>query len=235
MIEERRSGTRRLYRARQERLADVRGFLESFWGDGLAAVKRSGATGAPWMTGTSGVIVREVFIDASPEEVFPYFTDAAKMVLWKAFRAEIDGRPGGEFRIDVTGAGDVAPGAFLEIDAPRRVVFTWAWEPRDPTLVELSTSIFEVTLTPDGDGTRLVLVHSGVPGERMDRSAAGWGHYLARLALAAVGLDPGPDPLAGKPGGRSAQPQPNTEKGSDGHRTQQGHFAASLRRGHESA
>jgi hypothetical protein len=35
------------------------------------------------MTGTSEVIVREVFIDASPEEVFPYFTDAAKMVVWK--------------------------------------------------------------------------------------------------------------------------------------------------------
>lgn len=41
LIEERRSGTQRLYRARPERLADVRGFLESFWDEGLAAVKRS--------------------------------------------------------------------------------------------------------------------------------------------------------------------------------------------------
>ena len=46
LIEERRSGTQRLYRARQERLADVRGFLESFWDDGLAAVKRSAETDA---------------------------------------------------------------------------------------------------------------------------------------------------------------------------------------------
>ncbi len=46
LIEERLSGTQRLYRARQERLADVRGFLESFWDDGLAAVKRSAETDA---------------------------------------------------------------------------------------------------------------------------------------------------------------------------------------------
>jgi DNA-binding transcriptional ArsR family regulator len=41
LVEERRNGTQRLYRARPERLADVRGFLESFWDEGLAAVKRS--------------------------------------------------------------------------------------------------------------------------------------------------------------------------------------------------
>jgi DNA-binding transcriptional ArsR family regulator len=46
LIEERRSGTQRLYRARQERLADVHGFLESFWDDGLAAVKHSAETDA---------------------------------------------------------------------------------------------------------------------------------------------------------------------------------------------
>jgi DNA-binding transcriptional ArsR family regulator len=41
LVEERRSGTQRLYRARPERLADARGFLESFWDEGLAEVKRS--------------------------------------------------------------------------------------------------------------------------------------------------------------------------------------------------
>jgi DNA-binding transcriptional ArsR family regulator len=41
LLEERRAGTRRLYRARPERLADARRFLESFWDEGLAAIKRS--------------------------------------------------------------------------------------------------------------------------------------------------------------------------------------------------
>jgi DNA-binding transcriptional ArsR family regulator len=41
LIEERREGTRRLYRARPERLADVRSFLDSFWDVSLAAIKQS--------------------------------------------------------------------------------------------------------------------------------------------------------------------------------------------------
>lgn len=41
LVEERREGTQRLYRARPERLADARRALESFWDEGLAAIKRS--------------------------------------------------------------------------------------------------------------------------------------------------------------------------------------------------
>ncbi len=41
LLEERRVGTQRRYRARPERLADARRFLESFWDEGLAAIKRS--------------------------------------------------------------------------------------------------------------------------------------------------------------------------------------------------
>jgi DNA-binding transcriptional ArsR family regulator len=41
LLAERRAGTQRLYRARPERLADARRFLESFWDEGLAAIKRS--------------------------------------------------------------------------------------------------------------------------------------------------------------------------------------------------
>lgn len=140
-------------------------------------------------------IVREVRITASPEEVFPYFTDPGKLAVWKANRVEAEARPGGAFRMDVTGRGDVARGVYVEIDPPRRVVFTWEWENRDaaPTL---APSVVEVTLSPDGDGTLLRLVHRGVPKEIRPGSSAGWAHYLARLALAAGGNDPGPDPWA---------------------------------------
>jgi len=41
LVEERRQGTRRLYRARPERLADARRVLESFWDDTLDSIKRS--------------------------------------------------------------------------------------------------------------------------------------------------------------------------------------------------
>ncbi len=139
--------------------------------------------------------MREVRIDAPPDDVFPYFTDPEKMVVWKAVSAELDARPGGEFRLDVTGDGDVARGTFIEIDAPHRVVFTWRWERAGAP----GASVVEVTLEPAGGGTLLRLVHRGVPDERKDRSAAGWDHYLARLAQAAAGQDPGPDPWAARP------------------------------------
>jgi DNA-binding transcriptional ArsR family regulator len=40
LVTERRNGTRRLYRARPEGLADLRAFLEGFWDDRLDALKR---------------------------------------------------------------------------------------------------------------------------------------------------------------------------------------------------
>ena len=40
LVDERRNGTRRLYRARPEGLAELRAFLEGFWDDRLEALKR---------------------------------------------------------------------------------------------------------------------------------------------------------------------------------------------------
>ena len=40
LVDERRNGTRRLYRARPEGLDELKQFLEEFWGDRLAALKR---------------------------------------------------------------------------------------------------------------------------------------------------------------------------------------------------
>ena len=39
LVDERRVGTQRLYRARKERLAEARAFLGTFWDEGLEAVK----------------------------------------------------------------------------------------------------------------------------------------------------------------------------------------------------
>jgi DNA-binding transcriptional ArsR family regulator len=40
LVSERRNGTKRLYRARPEGLADVKQFLDEFWGARLDALKR---------------------------------------------------------------------------------------------------------------------------------------------------------------------------------------------------
>ena len=152
------------------------------------------------MSVEAGEIIREVRIAAAPSDVFPYFTDPEKLVAWKAETAELDARPGGGFRMDVTGRGDVARGEYLDIDPPHRIRFTWRWESDDADAqTSPAASVVEVTLIPDDGGTLLRLVHRGVPNRNREGSAAGWSHYLARLVIAASGRDPGPDPWARRP------------------------------------
>jgi DNA-binding transcriptional ArsR family regulator len=40
LVDERRNGTKRLYRARPQGLADLKAFLDEFWGERLDALKR---------------------------------------------------------------------------------------------------------------------------------------------------------------------------------------------------
>jgi hypothetical protein len=45
------------------------------------------------------------------------------------------------------------------------------------------------------------MTHSGLPSaEQCDSHSKGWTHYIGRLAEAAAGRDPGPDPRLGQDG-----------------------------------
>ena len=52
LVEERRSGTQRLYRARAESLMELRRFLEGFWDEGLLAIKHAAEEGSEGRPGT---------------------------------------------------------------------------------------------------------------------------------------------------------------------------------------
>jgi len=139
-------------------------------------------------------IVKEIFIDAPPEEVFTYLTESEKYVLWMGLSAEIDPRPGGIFKVDPNTI-DIIFGEFLEVVPNRRLVFTWGWkEPGHP--VPAGSTRVEIDLIPEGGGTRLRLTHHGVPDSMGERHDMGWSHYLGRLAVRMAGTDPGPDPFA---------------------------------------
>ncbi|MDH3426554.1 MAG: SRPBCC domain-containing protein [Acidimicrobiia bacterium] len=60
-------------------------------------------------------------------------------------------------------------------------------------------STVEITLEPTGDGTRLHVEHRDLPPQEAEMHAIGWPHFLARLAIAATGQHPGPDPFATTP------------------------------------
>ena len=94
-------------------------------------------------------------------------------------------------------SGSITSGEFVEVDPPRRLVYTWGWEAggAGPDLVPAGSSTIEIDLVPEGAGTRLTLVHRDLPGaEAANAHGEGWDHYLGRLAVAASGGDPGPDP-----------------------------------------
>lgn len=155
------------------------------------------------MSTVAGVIEVERRIDARPETVFAYFIDPERFTLWFGVEAELDPRPGGTFRVTVTGRSRfVARGRFIEIDPPRRLVYSWGWEPVDGvheglTEVPAESTRVEVILEEEGSCTVLKLRHSGLPTRAAcEFHTAGWDLTLGRLAIVAAGRDPGPDVLA---------------------------------------
>ena len=139
------------------------------------------------------VVEHEVRVAARPEVVFDYFTDPTKLVRWMGDSATLDPRPGGACRLEINGAEVV--GRFLEVDFPRRIVFSWGWS--EPFLqVPPEASEVDVEFEADGDGTLVRLTHRRLPHAGVPFHKAGWRHYLARLSLAATDNDPGEDPFA---------------------------------------
>jgi uncharacterized protein YndB with AHSA1/START domain len=136
-------------------------------------------------------LMREVMMDASPATIFPFLTDPAHQVRWMGTEAELDPTPGGNYRVLVQG---VHPGVgqFLEVVPDTKVVFTFGWDEPGHPIPAGSTEV-EITLTPDGDKTRVRLVHRGLPDDAVSDHTSGWGHYLDRLAIASSGADAGPD------------------------------------------
>jgi uncharacterized protein YndB with AHSA1/START domain len=142
----------------------------------------------------TGVVEREIRIDARPETVFEFFTDPALMLRWHGLEADLEARPGGIYRVVVNSRSTIL-GEYVEVEPPTRVVFTWGFEGADG-LLPAGASTVEVTLTPDGGGTLLRLVHRDLPEHARELHGQGWDHFLERLRLAAAGDDPGPDPWA---------------------------------------
>lgn len=148
---------------------------------------------------TETAIERELVIAAPPETVWELLVDPKKASVWMGIQSWSDPTPGGLYRVEVI-PGHIARGEYVELDKPSRLVYTWGWEGDvNPTAPGSSTVEFE--LTPEGEGTRLRFVHSGLPSsDQAGSHAYGWDHYLERLVTAAGGGDPGEDSWITNPG-----------------------------------
>lgn len=132
------------------------------------------------------VVTVERRIDAPAERVFDAWLDPASVGRWLFAtpdgvmkRVEIDPRVGGRFLIVERRGEELAEhfGEYLEIDRPRRLVFSFA------AVRDSGTTRVTVTVTPDGDGSRLTLVHEMDPqwAEYEDRTREGWANILESL------------------------------------------------------
>jgi uncharacterized protein YndB with AHSA1/START domain len=133
---------------------------------------------------TETIIITRRF-DFSIERVFDAWLDPAKAskFLFKTptgemVRVEIDARVGGTFNITRRDGEDIEHiGTYLEIDRPRRLVFTFGVPKFSALMARIS-----VDLKPLPTGCELTLTHEECPAEWGDRSRDGWGKIIDGLA-----------------------------------------------------
>ena len=92
-----------------------------------------------------------------------------------------DFRVGGSFTLSmvVDGNAYTAFGTYREIDAPRRLVYTWDWREEDHRVGE---TVVTVEFAERDGATEITLVHEGFESaEGRDGHAEGWGGCLSHF------------------------------------------------------
>ncbi len=125
---------------------------------------------------------------ATPERVFDAWIDPQTAGKWlfaapngEMVRVDIDARVGGKFVfVDRRDGEDVEhTGEYLEIDRPRRLVFTFGVPKYSPIMTRVTIDIARIDT-----GCDLVLTHDGVLPEWASRSESGWTMLLEALGRA---------------------------------------------------
>ena len=109
---------------------------------------------------------------------------------WTSPAVEIDLRPGGGYRLsmqDPSGVVRSVGGEYVEVDPPRRLVYTWAWESHGAENHAATLVTVEFREVSPGE-TAVTLTHTGfADGERRDLHREGWELCIANLATRVVG------------------------------------------------
>ena len=131
--------------------------------------------------------------ESSAERIYDAWLDPAKARHWldaaltelglaaEIKRIEIDARVGGSFFFSDMRDGTEAKhwGTYLELDRPRKIVFTWITdesEEEDPSTVTLA-------IEPDGQGCIASIVHDMHPNwsEYIPQTEKGWSSMLRAI------------------------------------------------------
>jgi uncharacterized protein YndB with AHSA1/START domain len=146
------------------------------------------------MEDTTLVLTRH--FEAPPARVFDAWMNHDEFESWigvEGARCKVpkfEPRVGGRYAIDLQlSNGEITPvtGEFREIEAPRRIVFTWAWngDPKRQSLITL-------TFAPRAGGTDMTLRQEGLGTvEDRDGHGKGWHSTFNKLAAHLAGKLPG--------------------------------------------
>ncbi len=125
-------------------------------------------------------------ISATLEEIFRALTDPVELMKWWGAKGTLTGaqvnlRPGGEYRFELMSPGGEAgwvKGQYQAVEPPRRILKTW-FSSKFP---DLRNSV-EIRLEPAPGVTRLTLVHGGLAGrtEACEEYAKWWPDILGKL------------------------------------------------------
>jgi uncharacterized protein YndB with AHSA1/START domain len=130
-----------------------------------------------------GDVVLRRTIAATPDRIFHAWTDADELAHWMSpvghADAEVDLRVGGRLLVTMIGEGQRIEhhGEFLEIDAPRRLVFTWQSSHTGGVATRVTLDLAAIER-----GTELTLRHELLTPEAARSHASGWSSMLDRLA-----------------------------------------------------
>jgi uncharacterized protein YndB with AHSA1/START domain len=144
---------------------------------------------------TERVVEKAVTVAVPVERAFEVFTE--EIATWWPLRTHavdtespdtvvMEGRVGGRLYERTASGDEHLWGTLTAWEPPRRIVYSW-----HPGRGEETAQEVEITFTPEGDGTRVHVRHTGweILGERMDEVVAsydeGWETVIGRYAEAA--------------------------------------------------
>ena len=96
-------------------------------------------------------VEREITVPVDPERAWQLVTEPEHLEQWFAERVELDPTPGAPVRV-VGDDGGERHGVVEEVEAPRRLRFTWYAPPDGPP------STVEIEVTPEREGSRISVV-----------------------------------------------------------------------------
>jgi len=115
-------------------------------------------------------LLQSVFLQVNPEKAYQDWLDSAAHSAFTGSPAEIDPVIGGKF---FAWEGYIR-GKTQELTEGKRIRQTWRTNefPDDSP-----DSILEILFEPDGEGTRLTLIHTAIPENQADEYEKGWEEF----------------------------------------------------------